>query len=45
MTETQKFYNWWIYRVKGNYINNKTLERISNKLDYKPLKPLRNDTI
>ena len=28
---------------KGDFINNETLERISNKLDYKPVKPLKNE--
>ena len=43
MTNTQKFYEWYTKKVKGDFINNETLERIQNKLDYKPVKPLKNE--
>jgi hypothetical protein len=33
MTKTQQFYKWWTQKVKGDYIDNKTLERIQLKLD------------
>lgn len=33
MTKSQKFYSWWQNKVKGNYINDETLETIIIKLD------------
>ena len=39
MTNTQEFYKWYTEKVKGNYIDNQTLERIQNKLDHQPTKP------
>lgn len=42
MSKTYYFYKWWCEVVKGNFIDNDTLERIQNKLDYQPVKPQTN---
>lgn len=33
MTNTEKFYSWWTKRVKGNFIQDESFDRISNQLD------------